>query len=237
MSDSELASIQPAVDLARVAQRVNDIYRSASFDLSFRIGQLIIRELFSNDTRLWRRDGVRSTSYRALAARGDLLLSASALCRAVGIYVLAEQLGGRDRWRHLSASHFQEVLSIDCESRATLLEAAEENEWSVSRIRTEVREHKKVCVHRSRQNRRGRAHIQALKRLGSRLAGCQVVLSRMDLSEAEEDSMRNIRNAVRTIYHQLAELSAMVETRAIAGSHPPRVRELVESHAPSSHHG
>lgn len=228
MVETEATHLEPTLDLDSVARQLNDICRSATFDLSFRIGQLIIKELFVDSTQLWERGGVRSTSYRALAARGDLLLSASALCRAVAIYVLVEQLGGRERWQYLSASHFQEVLSLAPESRAMLLVAAEENQWSVSRMRTEVREFK-GRRHGSRGDQR-----RALKRLGSRLANCQELLSSLDLSNAEEGSIHAIRGAVRELNAQLAQLSAAIEQRPPGESRQSHVRELIPR---SSRHG
>lgn len=231
MSDTEPIQLEAAPNLDRVAQQVNDICRSATFDLSFRIGQLIIKELFVDSTQLWERGGVRSTSYRALAARGDLLLSASALCRAVGIYVLIEQLGGWKRWQHLSTSHFQEVLSLDPESRAMLLIAAEENQWSVSRMRAEVREY------RGQRHGGGTGgHVRTLKRLGSRLANCQEILSSVDLSEAEEGALHAIRNAVHELHAQLAQLSAAVELRPTTTPRQSHVRELMTHNLPSVRH-
>lgn len=134
-SDGGLMGVQ----LDSVVERLNAICRTATLDLAFQVGQCVITWLFCGDSRLWEREGARRPSYRALAARGDLALSASALCRAVGVYVLVERLGGLERFRYLTASHFQEVLPLDAASQRVLLDEAEANHWSVARLRSAAR--------------------------------------------------------------------------------------------------
>jgi hypothetical protein len=224
MGDTSLTPLEPdAVDLDGIAQRLNDICRSATFDLTFRIGQLIIQELFVGCPLLWEKHGIRSSSYRALAARGDLMLSASALCRAVGIYVLVERLGGRERWRYLSTSHFQEVLSLDVASSAKVLTSAEENRWPVSRVRSEVR-----TLKRRGQNKGTNDQAKVLKRLSAQLASCQDLLCAIDLREAEEEaSPQVVRETVNGIYAQMSQLSTTVEERSFAMQRQSDVREPI----------
>lgn len=227
MGDSSLALLEPDdLDLDNLARRINGICRSATFDLTYRVGQLIIQELFVGCPRLWEKQGTRSHSYRALAARGDLMLSASALCRAVGVYVLVERLGGRQRWRHLSASHFQEVLSLDVESRTEVLTSAEENRWPVSRVRAEVRTLK------AGRTKGSKPYVNTLKRLSSRLASCQDLLGSINLNEAEEASLHALRDAVDGLYSRMAQLNAIVEERAFATDGSSDVRELIGTPLP-----
>jgi len=148
-----------------LARELNEICRSATFDLVFRIGQLVIQRVFNADQSAWERGGPRRRSYRALAARPDLALSASALCRAVSIYVLVERLGGRSQLQHLGASHLQEVLPLAFDSQRELLTRANQERWSVSRLRSEAR--------RQRRDRRlpaPRRTARALRRLAERVA-------------------------------------------------------------------
>ena len=129
----------PPVDaLERLAGRINAMYREATLDVTYSIGELVIRELYEGELGLCGRQGTRRASYRRLAARGDLLLSPSALCRAVAIYVLCHRMGGRGSWRHLTASHIQEVLALEAPQQEHLLHAAEAEHWTVSRLRAEV---------------------------------------------------------------------------------------------------
>jgi hypothetical protein len=121
-----------------LAARINAMYRDATLDVTYSIGELIIRELYDGQVDLWGHHGTQRASYRQLAARGDLLLSPSALCRAVAIYVLCARTGGRATFRHLSASHLQEVLALEASQQESLLRTAEAQRWTVARLRAEV---------------------------------------------------------------------------------------------------
>jgi hypothetical protein len=122
----------------KLARRINALYREATLDVTYSIGRLVIGELYEGSVELWGEQGTRRLSYRKLASRGDLLLSPSALCRAVAIYVLCERIGDRGGWRNLTVSHLQEVLVLDSDHQERLLRAADEESWSVSRLRAEV---------------------------------------------------------------------------------------------------
>ncbi|HYP99354.1 MAG TPA: hypothetical protein VER96_11850 [Polyangiaceae bacterium] len=213
-----------APDLDALTLRVNEICRSATFDLAFRIGELIIKELFANDTDLWEKERTHARSYRALASRGDLALSPSALCRAVGVYSLVEQMGGRERWHHLGASHFQEVLSLGLEARRDLLTLAEEQQWPVSRLRIEA----------ARYHRRGRAHSAANRQARSiRLLASRVNKYRQDLStdepvEMSAESARSVQDAVRQLAREVEELETWLKgQRAEAAPHESDIQELI----------
>ncbi len=136
-ASSKIMCGDSAVD--ELAARINALYRDASLDVTYAIGELVIRELFEGEVGLWGRDGTRRRSYRQLAARGDLVLSPSALCRAVAIYVLCARTGGRAAWRHLSTSHLQEVLALESPQQESLLRAADAQGWTVARLQAEVR--------------------------------------------------------------------------------------------------
>src|SRR4029077_13450288 len=62
---------------------------------------------------------------------------------------LCERIGDRAGWRHLTASHLQEVLA-DRSHQERLLRAADEEHWSVSRLREEVSKQRPMTI-RSRQ--------------------------------------------------------------------------------------
>jgi hypothetical protein len=121
-----------------LARRINDASRNAALDLAYAVGGLVIRELYDGSLAMWGRQGTRRRSYQDLAARGDLLLSPTALCRAVGVYVLCERHGGKKSWPSLSVSHLQEVLTLESPAQERLLGMAEVERWSVSRLRSEI---------------------------------------------------------------------------------------------------
>jgi hypothetical protein len=132
-----LAPIDHAT-LDAVARRINALAHETTLNFAYSVGDLIVRELFEGDLALWGKHGTRATSYRQLAARSDLSLSPSALCRAVGIYALCERHGGPASWPKLSASHLQEVLGLPPSQQERFLRVAESEGWSSARLRAEI---------------------------------------------------------------------------------------------------
>jgi len=124
--------------LDELARRINEASRGAALDLAYSVGELIIQGLYEGSLTAWSRHGTRRRSYQRLAARNDLLLSPSALCRAVGVYALCERHGGRSSWPNLSVSHLQEVLALQSPEQERLLRVAEVERWTVSRLRAEI---------------------------------------------------------------------------------------------------
>ncbi len=155
-SAPRLAGCADLNKLDEVASQLREICRTAALDLSYRVGELIIREVYDNKFEIWGEQGTRRTSYRLLAARGDLPLSPSALCKSVAVYVLSERLGGRAHWKHLGSSHLQEVLALPAEEQDRVLQTAEAEHWTVARIRAEV-----SSVKPKRNRRKGQAHFRA----------------------------------------------------------------------------
>jgi hypothetical protein len=121
-----------------IARRINEASRNAALDLAYSVGELIIRELYDGDLALWGRHGTRSPSYQHLASRSDLLLTPTALCRAIGVYALCERHGGRGSWPKLSVSHLREVLALQPPQQERLLRTADAEGWTVSQLRQEI---------------------------------------------------------------------------------------------------
>lgn len=200
-AETDLAQIR---DLARA---VNAICRNATLDLVFRVGELIITRLFNNDARSWER-AEATPSYRALANCGELILSPSALCRAVSTYALVVRLGGRQRWEYLAASHFQEVLSLPPALQEELLTSAEEGHWTVARLRS--------AAAPSRPRRKsGTIRIaRSVVKLGCRLAEHKEELDRAGLEDLERETVDQLKDAIAVAFHELSELSSWVEEHA-----------------------
>jgi hypothetical protein len=129
------STVRATID--EIARRINEVARGAALDFAYAVGEVVIKELYRGDVALWGREGTRSPSYQRLASRSDLVLSPSALCRAVGVYALCERHGGRDSWPHLSVSHLQEVLALEPPQQERLLGIANSERWTVSRLRSE----------------------------------------------------------------------------------------------------
>lgn len=209
------------VGLDAIARKLNEICRGATLDLAFRIGRLVIQEIFAGDSQLWHTDGPRQQSYRTLASRPNLALSASALCRAVAVYVLVEQLGGRERWSHLAASHFQEVLPLAAGARNALLARAEEERWTVSQLRAEVNRH------RSPRRVHAQRHVaRSLHRLSASLTKQRETLDNLGNSSLPADSLNDIHAALRSMRSEIERLEALTR---VAGESRSRsdVRELL----------
>jgi hypothetical protein len=187
--------------LDRLAEELNSVCRTATLDLSFKIGRLIVDTLYEGNIRVWAKDGARRSSYRKLAARGDLLVSPSALCRAVGVYVLCERFGGSNRWKHLSSSHLQELLPLDEASQDRLLLRAEQERWTVSQLRSEVEKlrNRKPLLSSLRMRRATRA-------LSNLLEKHRETFSTVATEALDEKSVDCLCNAVSVLQLQLEVL-------------------------------
>ncbi|HYQ28381.1 MAG TPA: hypothetical protein VER04_14225 [Polyangiaceae bacterium] len=203
-------------NLDDVVRDLNDLCRAATIDLVFRIGQCVMERIFGADEQTWAREGASNRSYRRLAARGDLILGASALCRAVSIYALVQRFGGRERWSHLAASHFQEVLSLDFESQERLLGEADAQRWTVSRLRAEAR--------RLRPLDNGRPRVRSLCTLAGRLSAQFRALETARLDEIEDTSAETLRQSLAGLRREIDSVeSALSRRHARTPSRPSEI--------------
>jgi hypothetical protein len=195
------------VRLDALARRINALYRKATLEVVCAVGKLVLDELYDGQVDQWCQDGTRRMSYRRLAARGDLVLSPSALCRAVAVHALCERLGGREAWRHLTASHVQEVLPLEGPQQERLLRAADSERWTVSRLRSEV------VKHRPKGSRARRPHVkQAVGKLKAVLAEVQGTLSDGDsLNEFDADLVRELGTMLTDLGSHLDVLRRTLE--------------------------
>ncbi len=196
--------------LDSVVSALNEICRNATLDLAFRVGEFIVSRLFRHDPGLWDRGrGVRDSSYRALAARGDLILGPAALCRAVSVYVLVTRLGGRARWAYLSASHFQEVLPLPELEQRLLLETAEAGRWSVARLRGEIQR-----TRSPRDQRASRALVRSLRKFGGRLLEHTEALAAACPADFDAALKCELEQAIEEVSRQLCGLQAQVRVHS-----------------------
>jgi hypothetical protein len=201
-----LTTARDQANLDDLAQRINALYRKATLDVACAIGKLIVDELYEGRVDLWCRDGTRRSSYRRLAARGDLLLSPSALCRAVAVHALCERLGGPTAWRHLTASHLQEVLALEGVQQERLLRAADTGNWTVSRLRAEAMKHRGT-----RRSRRPRAK-QTVEKLKAVLAQVQGTLSDGDaVRQLDTEVVREIGSMLNDLESHLDGLRRLLD--------------------------
>jgi hypothetical protein len=188
-----------------LARRINAVYRKATLEVVCAVGEMVIHELYDGNVETWGREGTRRASYRSLASRGDLLLSPSALCRAVAVYILCKRLGGRASWRHLTASHLQEVLSLELGQQERLLNAADAEHWSVSRLRLEVNK-QRAHTPRSRQRRL----VNVIRDLTTFLERRQDILVNEEaLRGLDGETTEQLREAVRQLSLQISNLQRL----------------------------
>jgi hypothetical protein len=203
--DAVVSTLVTQEKLDDLTRRINAIYRRGTLEVVCAVGELVILELYEGSPETWGRDGTRRASYRKLASRGDLLLSPSALCRAVAVYVLCKRLGERASWRHLTASHLQEVLALEPSQQERLLRAADVERWSVSRLRGEVSKQRPLTP-RSRQRR----VVQAVRDLSAFLAKRRDILADAEaLQRLDGETARELRDTVQQLSEQLSALERL----------------------------
>jgi hypothetical protein len=194
-----------------LARRINEASRGAALDLAYAVGRLIIQELYEDSLTAWSRHGTRRRSYQRLAARNDLLLSPSALCRAVGVYALCERHGGRASWPNLSVSHLQEVLALQSPDQERLLGVAEIERWTVSRLRAEIAKQRP-------KDRRGRPRsiAKTVRDLNSYISQRRESLyDQKNLDRLDEKTAEQLRQTVAALRVDLERLETALQLSSV----------------------
>jgi hypothetical protein len=191
----------PPKEIEEIARELNEMCRSTTLDLSFRIGKLVIEKIYGS-VEVWASEGTRRASYRQLAARGDLLPSPSTLCRAVGVYVLALRLGGHTRFRHLGTSHFQELLPLEQGEQERLARIAETERWTVARVREEV------IRRRPRSKQRAQAPQRVSARLTALIAKEATCVAHLQNLVLDAETTACLREALECLKRHVQELEA-----------------------------
>jgi hypothetical protein len=129
------ADEEPSTEqLDLVVKQLNGIYRASSVELALHVGAIIIHSFYGGDMNAWRMRGPKTNSFRRLAARSDLQISAGGLYRCVAVFELCERLRAASRWRRLGASHFRAVLALPAHEQENLLARANAEHWSVQTL-------------------------------------------------------------------------------------------------------
>ncbi len=176
----------------------------AALDLALRVGQIVVQHFYGGNLHVWRQRGNRCPSLRRLARHPDLPFSAAALYRAVAIYELCSRLPDVATWKHVGASHLRTVLPLPAPDQERLLKSAEEEQWTVSALSTEVRELRR-CV----RGRRGRPPTPTVVR-SIRLLVRSTPAFEPDTTREE---LRSLAPQVRAeLRHELASLRRRFDT-------------------------
>jgi hypothetical protein len=157
--------------LAQVVKQLNGLCRSSSLEFAVRVGALIIHSFYDSDMNAWRTRGPKTTSFRRLATRDDLPMSAGALYRCVAIFELCDRLRADVRWRRLGASHFRAVLGVPHETQEQLLALANQEQWTVQTLTS------RACALRGLTSKGGRRAqppaVKILRAIDQRLQKCR----------------------------------------------------------------
>lgn len=119
--------------------RLRDLTRGAALAFAFEVGRVVVDSLYDGDLQIWRKREKKDHALRSLAACPDLPISVSALYRALAIYEMAKRTGVDVlQLEHLGVSHLRALLTVAPKVQRQLLEQAESQEWTVSRLEQEV---------------------------------------------------------------------------------------------------
>lgn len=120
-------------------KELQGLARGASLSFALAVGRIVIDTLYDGDLSAWRSRERKDYALRALAARSDLPVSASALYRALAVYELSRRAGEHTMSSaHLGLSHLRAVLGLPPELQQRLLKLAEEERWTVARLEREI---------------------------------------------------------------------------------------------------
>jgi hypothetical protein len=124
--------------IGKTIVELRKLTRGASLQFALGVGRVVVDTLYDGDATAWRSRARKDHALRALAARKDLPLSASALYRALAIFELSRRQAGGQCWQHLGVSHLRVVLGLAEDFQATLLRRAESEQWTVAKLEREA---------------------------------------------------------------------------------------------------
>jgi hypothetical protein len=213
LSSASIAAEDALID--EVVQELNVIQRIATFDVTLRMGKLIVDRFYGGNLSIWRVHAQKETSFRKLAARAtrDLNVTATTLYRAVALYELTQRLGV-SAWQHLSLSHVRTVLGLPEEQQRRLLTTADEARWTSKRLEVEAGK-----VRRSRPGgKRGRpplpAFVKVINRLENALADGDLSVSTEEMQRLSGVDLERLRRTLDIVRVRVVALERLIGSRA-----------------------
>lgn len=126
-------------ELQEVASQITEIERGSGLSRTLAIGELILGRFFSGSVEQWREKSKhKQHSIRRLAELPACPLGKSALSEAVAVYVVSLNMDGLPAARHIKASHVAAASALPRDECLRLLNTAENERWSVKRLRDEA---------------------------------------------------------------------------------------------------
>jgi hypothetical protein len=221
-------SRRAAVSVDRVLLELNRLCRSSTLEFTLAVGKIIVEGFYDNDISAWRKRGAKDRSFRALARRPELPMSAGALYRSVAIYEVCERLGGAHQWKHVSTSHLRLVLGLKQDEQARLVAIAEAQRLTVNQLEREV-----AKVRPAISVRGGRRPLPELARTLRVIRKCidakgHLVGSATDLASLDPALAREIRDTIRQIRSACDALQPIFGLAAVDAARFP----MLSAHAP-----
>ncbi len=220
-----------APDIDGLVRELGDLYHAAGLELTVAIGRLILDRIYGGDLAAWRSRGRKDISFRKLERHPDLPFRASTLSKAVAVYLISQRRPDLLQLHNLGPSHLQELAGLERALQDRLIDQANEERWTVKRVRAEVR-----SLRGDQDKRQGRPKLPAfLKWLRHAREGVddRVLLrdtnhiGHLDPVEARVllDTARRICHQAERIARELATYLSAVERRRGPGqevANPPR---------------
>jgi hypothetical protein len=189
-----------------VVRELNVIGRAATLEFAWRVGKLIIDNIFAGNMDQWRsRNSRKHVSLRKLSRHPNLPMSASALYRTVCIYEICERLDGR-QWKHLSTSHVRSVLALNIHEQDRLLRMAEANAWSVRELEREIQKTEATQRDRDSSSRGGRRRHDLIEQTMSRVEDCSYALAKV-LAEPDGAILCHFPDSATSVIDLLHDMS------------------------------
>jgi len=172
--------------LDHLALQLKEICRSATLNLSYRIGELIIRELYDNHIELWANRALAIFLIVFSPTRRSAPESFGSL--QIGRSLCSFRAPGRTaRWRHLVSARPGSAVRGGLRQER-LLRLAETERWTVARLRSEV-----VGI---QTGRRGRGEASFRKSVDA-LRAC---ISKHQATLASIDTIENVDHDVADLF-------------------------------------
>ncbi len=132
-------SVPPSDQLLdEIASTIREMSASATRAFVMHAGRVVTEKLYDGSPTAWRFRGAKQHSLRRLAARPGLGVSPATLYRTLAAYEILCHAGSMFRWPELSVSHLSVVSKLPPGDSTALLDRAERESWSVSRLDEEA---------------------------------------------------------------------------------------------------
>lgn len=210
MVKREAASAPAVADdvVEQVVQKIRELARLRTIEMSCEVGKVIVEHFYDGDLAVWRDRGVKDASFRKLAERDDLPMSASGLYRCVGIYDLAENLGGVSALKHVGSSHLAAVLGLPPGEQKRLVDGAERDKWTVKQVEVEA-----AKIREKSRARQGRPKLpnyeKSIRALGKFYTNFGDLFG--DLEQVERMEEKKARGLLQTVESMQSACNALCE--------------------------